>query len=796
MGKPGNDKHRKSNDKANGKTAPSKPSKKKDTSGRRGVVRAVLRSAIVLVLLALAVTSVITALYVRNAASSLPSTEEITHYEADLSTIVYDRNQKVITRLFHENRTWVPFDKISTFMKQAVIAAEDSSFYDHKGVDPRAILRSAWINLRHGRTMQGASTITQQLARNLFLTREQTLDRKVREAILALRLERVFTKDRILEMYLNMIYFGHGAWGIHSAAQLYFNKEPSDMTLSEAAVLAGIIKAPEYYTPKRHPDRAALRQQYVLNRMREDGVITAEEADSAGKIELDSQNLEKPALMFDKAPHFISYILFDHLLPKYGSDMVYRGGLRVYTTIDLDVQTDAEEAIQGLKSEGAIVALEPSTGEILALVGGKDFEESKFNRATQAFRQPGSAFKPFVYTAALKEGIRPVDHVFDAPLTYDNGIDERGRRNIWEPGNYTGKYHGEVTILEALTHSYNTVAVRVGHLTGIDRILTLARDAGFTSPHLPADLSLSLGSASVTPLEMASAYSVFANGGFRIRPYGIKRVTTAAGEILEQHGPEPVPAVAPELVLSIRSVLENVVRAGTGRRAQIPGYETFGKTGTTNEYSDAWFAGGLPGLVTVVYAGHDDHKSLGTPGTGGAVAAPVWKAFVEKAVTKLPVRQHFDPAGSILESVSVCPRSGFLATANCPRATIALPDGMVPRATCPIHGGSWEMAMSDAEAPMLLLSPKDQEVLGTALTVAQVYSMALPEDFVIAGDQVTPPYLQPQREPETRPEPVPPKKAEVPVPRTQDPSTRPKERTPEQVEQRFQELLKQYGISD
>jgi penicillin-binding protein 1A len=212
---------------------------------------------------------------------------------------------------------------------------------------------------------------------------------------------------------------------------------------------------------------------------------------------------------------------------------------------------------------------------------------------------------------------------------------------MWEPGNYGDKYHGEVTILEALTHSYNTVAVRVGHMTGIDKILNLARDVGFTSPHLPADLSLSLGSASVTPLEMAAAYSVFANGGYRIRPYGIKRVTTAAGEILEQRGPEPVPAVEPELVTSIRSVLENVVRAGTGRRAAIQGYETFGKTGTTNEYTDAWFAGGLPGLVAVVYAGNDDNKSLGHPGTGGVVAAPVWKDFVEKAITRLPVRQQF-----------------------------------------------------------------------------------------------------------------------------------------------------------
>ncbi len=764
---------------------------------RPNLARTILRTVFMVLLLCFAILSVFTALYVRNAASSLPSLEEIAHYEADLSTIVYDRNEKVITRLFHENRTWVAFDQISPFMKQAVIAAEDSSFYEHGGLDFGAILRALWVDITHGELKQGASTITQQLARNLFLTREQTIGRKAREAILALRLERVFTKDRILEMYLNMIYFGHGAWGIHTASQLYFNKEPADLTLSEASLLAGIIKAPEYYTPKRHPDRASRRQQYVLNRMREDGYISAEAAETAQKIELDFQNLEKPALMFDQAPYFISYILFDHLLPKYGSDMVYRGGLRVYTTIDLDVQKDAKEAIQGLKSEGAIVALEPSTGEILALVGGKDFEKSKFNRATQAFRQPGSAFKPFVYTAALQEGIRPVDHVLDAPVSYDNGIDESGEIDLWQPGNYTGEYRGEVTILEALTHSYNTVAVRVGHMTGIDRVLNIARDAGFTSPHLPADLSLCLGSASVTPLEMAAAYSVFANGGYRIRPYGIKRVTTAAGEALEQHGPEPVKAIAPELVLSIRSVLENVVRAGTGRRAAIAGYETFGKTGTTNEYSDAWFAGGLPGLVTVVYAGHDDHKSLGRPGTGGAVAAPVWKAFVEKAVTRLPVREHFVPSGQIMETVSVCSESGFLATSSCPATKIALPDGMAPRATCPLHGGTWEMATSDPKAPMLLLSPKDQEVLGVAKSAVEVYSLSLPESFVLAEEQVIPPYKTPETEPLPGPRPLEPaQKAKVPVPKDSDQTRKRKERTPEEVEERFQELLKQYGISN
>ncbi|WP_334139579.1 PBP1A family penicillin-binding protein [Thermovirga lienii] len=769
----------------------SKSSKKK-----RSLLGTVLYSFLVVILLASAVVAVVGSLYIRSLAASLPTSEEIARYEPDLSTIVYDRHNRVITKLFRQNRTWVNLEDIPVVMRNAVIAAEDSEFYKHKGVDFSAIIRAFWKNVTSGRVEQGASTITQQLARNMFLTQEKTLARKIKEAILAVRLEQTFSKERILEMYLNVIYFGHGAWGIHSACQLYFNKEPKDLTLSEATLLAGIIKAPEYYSPKRHPKRAAIRQAYVLRRMVELGMISPQDAERAKKIQLDFQGLKKPSLMFDSAPYFISYILFDHLLPKYGSDLVYRGGLRVYTTIDLDIQRAAEEAIQNLKSEGAIVALDPYTGEILALVGGKDFNKSKFNRATQAYRQPGSAFKPFVYAAALEKGLRPIDHVFDAPLSFDNGVDENGEENIWSPGNYGGTYHGEVTILEALVHSYNTVAVRVGQITGIQRILNLARDAGFTSPHIPADLSVALGSASITPLELASAYCIFANDGFRVQPFGIRKVTTAAGEVLESFEPLKFQAVPPQITTTIRSMMEEVVRSGTGRRAKIEGYEVFGKTGTTNEYSDAWFAGGIPNMIAVVYAGNDDHTSLGKAGTGGTIAAPVWHDFVSKAKEYIPIDTTFpDTSTYDVVEVKICRETGFLAGDSCPSASILMPVGTTPETVCPIHGGgSWEAAALDPNSPKLLLSPKDQETLGVTVASAPVYSIAPPEgteeQIVVQTPYIAPPSLdRPIEMPE---EPTPKPKAPL-VPKVE---TRPKERTPEEIDKRFRELLKQYGITE
>jgi penicillin-binding protein 1A len=729
----------------------------------------------ILLLLALAVLSVGGALYVWGVSKSLPTAEEMVNHRPNLATVVYDRNGKVLTNLYYENRQWVRLDRISPIMVKAVLAAEDADFYGHGGIDPISILRAFIKDLTHQATRQGGSTITQQLARNLFLTRERTLTRKVKEAILALRMEKTFSKDQILEMYLNTIYFGHGTYGIGAAAEAYFGKSAGQLNLSEATILAGLIAAPEYYTPIRHLDRAKTRQGYVLGQMVSKGWIGRDEAQKALDAKLFLKSVRRSSVTFPDAPYFVSYILFSQLLPKYGSDAVYRGGMRIYTTLDADLQKDAEEAVRKLPSEGAILALDPETGEILAMVGGKDFEKSKFNRAVQAFRQPGSAFKPVVYAAALEAGYRPVDHLMDSPLEFPNG---------WKPENYDMKSHGEVSLLEALTYSYNIPAVKLAHLTGLDKVVQTARNLGITTTHLPNDLSLALGSASLTPMEMAVAYSCFGNGGKRVVPYAVREVRDNSDTVLEKGGPMISDGISPKVAVMVRSMLQEVVRSGTGRGAAIPGYETFGKTGTTNDWSDAWFCGGLPGLIVVVYAGNDDHRPLGDRMTGGRVASPVWKAFVSKAASRLKLAKQFSvPAEAGVEIVRVCRHTGFLAASGCPSVPILVPAGEAPQAACPLHGGSLAAARTDSLAPRLLLSPMDEVLPAGSGILAASPTEERPTEIPAVSSVPAPVLKVPSPQP-----PKPPSPVEKPY--RKDPST------PNDVEKRSQELLKQYGLKD
>ena len=588
-------------------------------------------------------------------------------------------------------------------------------------------------------------------------------------------MEKTFPKDQILEMYLNTIYFGHGTYGIEAAAQTYFGKSPALLDLAEASVLAGLIAAPEYYTPIRHLDRAKVRQGYVLGQMVSKGWITRAEGQKALDEKLSLKKVRKSSVTFSDAPYFISNILFSQLLPRYGSDAIYRGGMRIYTTLDFDLQRDAEEAIRKLPSEGAIVALDTETGEILAMVGGKDFEKSKFNRVTQAFRQPGSAFKPIVYAAALEAGYRPVDHLLDAPLEFPNG---------WKPGNYDMKSHGEVSLVEALTYSYNIPTVKLAHLTGLENVTRMARNLGITTPHLPNDLSLALGSTSVTPLEMAVAYSCFENGGKRVVPYAIREVRDNGDSVLEKNGPTVSEGISPQVAVMIRSMLLEAVRAGTGRGAAIPGYETFGKTGTTNDWSDAWFCGGVPGLVTIVYAGNDNHKPLGDRMTGGRVASPVWKAFVSKAALRLKLEKKFTvPQDAGLEIARVCRHTGYLAAGGCPVSEILVRAGEAPTATCPLHGGSLSAARSDPSAPRLLLSPMDED-----LPARQGVQVAEETPGDAAEKSVPSPVPAPVLKVPSPQPPKAPSPAEKPY--KKDPSR------PNDVEKRYQDLLKQYGLTD
>ncbi|MBL3593830.1 MAG: PBP1A family penicillin-binding protein [Synergistaceae bacterium] len=715
----------------------------------------------------LAVAAVSSALYVRRLAADLPSLEQMARQRPNLATEIYDRQNRLIARLFLENRTWVGLEQISPWMQKATVAAEDGTFYDHRGIDFSSILRAFWVNVTHGRTRQGASTITQQLARNLFLSQERTIERKAKEAILALRLERLYTKNQILEMYLNTIYFGHGTWGIAAASQTYFAKKPHQLSVAESTLLAGLIAAPELYSPYRSMERARARQGYVIRRLVDLGMLDGEEAQAALAASLTLQKGKESQATLNKAPYFISHILFNHLLPTYGKEMVYQEGLRVYTTIDLELQKAAQEALRTLKSDGALVALAPGTGEVLSLVGGKDFEVSKFNRAIQAYRQPGSAFKPFVYAAALQEGLRPVDHVLDAPLIYENG---------WEPKNYSEEFKGEITLLEALTHSYNVSTIRVAESIGIGKVIAMARNLGITSPHLPHDLSLSLGSGSVTPLELAQAYCPFANGGFRVTPYFIREIRSHDGEILEQQGPQMSQAISSELAAEMQGMLKNVVRAGTGRSVAIKGMEVFGKTGTTNEWSDAWFVGGVPGVVAVVYAGHDDHKPLGNRATGSSVAAPVWKAFMEKALVELRPPSTFFLGDAQVEQVVLCKETGYLASPSCPGVEVLMERDKIPSSICPFHGGDWYTAQMDPLAPRLILVRDDELLLaqyglGRVATVAQ----EAPEPSAF--------------QPPTPPTPAPPPPSGGGQPYKSDPSPA------QTIEDRYQELLQQYGLN-
>ncbi len=394
--------------------------KKKQVKKKRSLINKIFSHIALFAAICAALLAVFLALFLKDISQSLPTTEEILGHEPSLATIVYDRNEKVITRLFQENRNWVKLDVVSPWMVKAILAAEDDRFYDHSGIRPVSIFRAGIVDIFHRGARQGGSTITQQLARNLFLTKEKTIIRKAKEAILALRLERIYTKDQLLEMYLNTIYMGHGAYGIDSASKNYFGKAPGQLSITESAVLAGLVAAPETYSPFRNPSRSKTRKDYVLKRMLDLDWISKSDFDTSVNDvpKLVKREANKSSIFLKDSPHFVSYILFNRLLPNYGTEMVYRGGLRVHTTIDLDLQKKAEELVSKMKHEGALVALDPNTGEILALVGGRDFDASKFNRATQAFRQPGSAFKPIVYATALENGYRAVDHLLDAPLIF------------------------------------------------------------------------------------------------------------------------------------------------------------------------------------------------------------------------------------------------------------------------------------------------------------------------------------------------------------------------------------------
>ncbi|OFX13355.1 MAG: hypothetical protein A2Z18_02275 [Armatimonadetes bacterium RBG_16_58_9] len=558
----------------------------------------------------------------------------VVDFEPPEATIVYSSDSTELGRVYIEDRDNVALKDVPKALREATIAIEDSRFYEHPGVDPRGIARAVWTNIRGQKLAQGGSTITQQLARNVYLSPQKTFQRKSQEAVLAVLIERNFSKDRILELYLNQIYYGSGAYGVQAASKVYFGKNVCELNLSESALIAGLPKKPSAYCPHENLEGALNRRDVVLNRMAmaELGYITKRERDDAKQRKITIVPRKRGRNSY-KAPQFVDYV--NHLLrQRYGDDVVAAGGLRVYTTLNWEMQEAAEEALrEGVKkqpksrnvSEGCLVCIEPDTGYVRAMVGSVD-PKSYYNRCTQALRQPGSSFKIFVYTAAMEAGMRPSDVESNARLSLPNG-----RGGYWRPRNYNGRYGGRVTLRTAVAQSINLVAIRVAQKVGVKSVIKYARAMGITA-ELDPYLSLAIGSSSVHPIEMAAGYGTIANGGVYMKPMAITRVTNGAGETIEDFLPEGENVISKRTSELMDQVFRAVVTSGTGRRAgSIPNAR--GKTGTTNELRDAWWIGYVPKkLVAAVWVGNDDNSPMKGDVAGSVVCVPIWCGFMKNAI--------------------------------------------------------------------------------------------------------------------------------------------------------------------
>lgn len=677
----------------------------------------------------------------------IPSIEEVKRYNPDLGTKIYADDDILIGELKADKGIFVPLNKIPTHVINAVIAVEDSRFWKHKGIDYIAIGRALLKDIIHIGLKEGGSTITQQLAKVMFLSPEKTLKRKVKEAILAMKIENSLSKNEILELYLNKIYFGHGAYGVEMASRIYFGKSVNNISLAEAAMIAGLIKAPNLYSPFNDFAKARERQYTVLLRMEEEGYIKKSEREMAFKQPLYLSNIRKG---YEANNYFVEYVR-KYLEDKYGVEKVYKGNMRVYTTLNRQAQLYASIAIQqGLReldkrrgwrgpiehkkdidiekelktkelnttlitnpneistgivlkvdknealiktrgfigklsiedarwaskilnnqngttkylkdfkltdilfpgdvikvsiksikgntirlsleqepqAEAALIAIEPDTGYIRALVGGYDFLRSDFNRALYAKRQPGSAFKPIIYAAALEHGFTPTTIINDEPVSYIGTSNTK-----WTPENADHKYYGPTTLRDALAYSRNIVTIKLLDAVGIDNVIQFARKIGIQS-EMPRDLTLALGSLTLSPFELTLCYSAFANKGLRPKPIAIKYITDSKGSIIENNEPEAEEVIEPQIAFLITTMLEDVVKYGTGWRAKSLGIPVAGKTGTTNDFKDAWFIGYSTKLIATVWVGFDDMRSLGPQETGARAASPIWVNFMSNFKTE------------------------------------------------------------------------------------------------------------------------------------------------------------------
>ena len=671
--------------------------------------------------------------------TDLPQVEELERYRPSSITELYDDHGRIIGSFALQRRVVASYQDYPQVLRDSLISIEDKDFYRHWGINVWRIAGAAYRDIESGGKVQGASTLTMQLARNLFLSPDRSFHRKIQEALLAIQIERRFTKPQIFTLYANQIFLGHGVYGFEAASEYYFSKPAKQLTLDEAALLAGLPKAPGYYSPISHPDRSMKRRNLVINSMLEDGKITAAQANEARnrpvqlKLQLDPNSV---------APYFVEEIR-RYLENKYGSDQVHEGGLRVYTSLNLDLQTAAhQDVLDGLSTyerrhgwkghlenvlskevtianydhpdwedepevdgyvhalvtsvsvtsasvkfghytatlapsdvtwtqhkiqdlfkvgdviyvkvlsltplrvsleqdsgaQGSLVCLDNATGEIKAMVGGRDFNESKFNRATQSLRQVGSSFKPYVYTATIDLGAKPDDTILDAPVTFQTAS------GPYTPHNYDEKFEGTITLRRALAQSRNIPALKLADSIGIKTVIEYAHRFGVTS-NIPAYLPVALGSAEITLLEQTAAYSVFPNDGVRITPRYITKVTDYEGRVLEEDFPDVKDVISARTARIMTSMLEGVVQHGTAIAAASMKYPLGGKTGTTNDFTDAWFVGFSPSTTAGVWIGYDEKKTLGPKETGARAALPVWMNFMKVALAGKDPGEFEPPPG-------------------------------------------------------------------------------------------------------------------------------------------------------
>jgi penicillin-binding protein 1A len=643
---------------------------------------------------------------------SLAPLEDYNSEEWNLPTKIYDRKGTVIATFYEEKRELVDISELPPELIEAVIAIEDNRFFQHQGIDFQGIARAAVKNIAAGRIVEGGSTITQQLAKVLFLNPRQTFKRKMREALLALEIERTYTKKEILERYFNKIYFGAGAYGVESASQVYFGKSAREINTVEAAMLAGLPQAPSLYSPLRNPELTKRRHRTVLNMMAKQGFIQKENINRMHREfweEFESRQhkkLEQQKTDVRAAGYFVEDIRIK-LIKKYGRDMLYRGGLEVHTTLNMDYQKLLEEKMydyllefnidhgnlpdtaeeiprQPEKElvEGAAILRHPQSGEILAVVGGHRWHTgNQFNRATQSRRQPGSAFKPVLYAAALDNGYTPASKIQDRPLYFNT---PQGR---WVPSNYSRRYYGEVTLREALINSLNVASVALMNELGTKKVIRYARKLGINTP-LTEHMSLALGGLKhgINLEELTRVYSVFANQGILTSSIYIKEVRDREGNLLERNFPFRREVISPQIAYLVTSLLEGVVEEGTGRRVgRAVNRLIAGKTGTTNQYRDAWFIGYTPRLVFGSWFGYDiNSRSLGQGMSGGVVAGDFWHETLNSIFRDIPRRNFSVPEGITYTNIDL--ETGYLATPRCPNTKrIPFLTGTEPTERCPKH---------------------------------------------------------------------------------------------------------------